>query len=158
MKSKILGLLAAGAALLAGAEGPAKADNLESRYTTVSQVWGGNPVQNVRLTDGGALSFGFNNPLIGFVSVTYTAECEVIGPTISYVAVTVLIGGAAVVPSGSDAAFCSGQGANAGGKSRHSITVMRALLPGNYTVSVKAQLFGAAVSGRLDDTTILVER
>jgi hypothetical protein len=159
MKSKLLGLLTASAALLASAAGPAQADNLRTSFTTVPQAWLGGAVQNVRLIDSGATSFGFTNPLTGFVAVTYTAECELIASSFSWIAITVLIDGTTVIPSGSDAAFCSGRGTGVGGGwSRNSITVVRGLAAGNHTVAVRAQVFGTHTGARLDDTTILVAR
>ncbi len=159
MKSKLLGLLAAIAVLFAGAASPAQADNLKISFTTLSQIWTNNAVQVVRLSDGGSISLAFTNPLTGIVSVTYTAECQLIALPSSSLAITVLIDGTAVLPSGTDAAFCSGRGTGVtGGSARHSITVSKSLLAGFHTVGVRAQVVDAHTSARLDDTSILVAR
>lgn len=142
---------------------PAKADNLQHAITTIPQAWTGPARQNIRLNDGGALVISFSNPLAGFVSVTFNAECSLIGLQSSYIAVTILIDDVVIPPSGFDAAFCSGRGTNtAGGLSRNSFTVNRLLPAGVHSVKVFAQaltaLVGSQLSARLDDVTILVER
>ena len=88
MKSKLLGLLAAGAALLGGATGPAQADNLRAANTTIAQFWTDNLQQDVRLNDNGLLNLRFTNPLAGLVSVTYTAEVQLLANQASFMAIS----------------------------------------------------------------------
>ena len=101
----------------------------------------------------------FGNPLGGPVSVTFTAECQLVAGTASWLHVSVLIDNLATLPSGSDAAFCSGRGAGVqGGWARHSITVTRLLAGGAHSVRVVAAVTGPHTGARLDDTSIMVER
>ena len=151
--------LAAATLCLAAVALPAHADNLNASLTTVPQAWVGNVAQNILLTTGGATFVSFGNPLGGIVSVTYTAECQLIAPPLSWLHVTVLIDNIVAAPTGPDAAFCSGRGAGVGGGwARQSITVSRFLGVGAHSVRVVGQVAGFHTGARLDDTTILIER
>ena len=151
--------LAAATLCLAAVALPAQADNLNASFTTEPQAWVGNVAQNIRLTPGGATFVSFGNPLAGIVSVTYTAECQLIAPAFSYLHVTVFIDNIVAAPSGPDAAFCSGRGANVqGGWARQSITVSRFLGAGLHSARVVGQVTNFHTGARLDDTTILIER
>lgn len=96
--------------MLVSSSCPAQADNLKSSFTTISQIWTNSVVQVVRLSESGAVVLAFTNLLSGVVSVTYTAECQLIAATSSSLVITILIDGTAILPSGPDAAFCSGPG------------------------------------------------
>lgn len=159
MSFKATKRLAVAAVCLAAVALPAKADNLVSNFTVAPQSWLGNVAQNIRLSTGGAFIVGFGNPLGGPVSVTFTAECQLVAGTGSYLHVSVLIDNVVTPPSGSDAAFCSGRGAGVqGGWARNSITVTRLLGAGAHSVRVVAAVSGPHTGARLDDTTIMVER
>lgn len=159
MSFKATKRLAVAALCLAAVALPAKADNLQFNFTTVEQIWLGNVAQNIRLTPGGAFLVGFGNPFGGPVSVTFTAECQLVAGTTSWLHVSVLIDNVVTPPSGSDAAFCSGRGAGVqGGWARHSITVTRLLGAGAHSVRVVAAVTGPHTGARLDDTSIMVER
>ena len=159
MKSKLLGLLAAGAALLGGATGPAQADNLRAANTTIAQFWTDNLQQDVRLNDNGLLNLRFTNPLAGLVSVTYTAEVQLLANQASFMAISIFIDGQLVVPPSGDTVFISGNfSVPSGGLASHSITVAKSLTAGVHNARVRAQVFGALSSARLDDTTILIAR
>ena len=159
MSFKATKRLAVAALCLAAVALPAKADNLASNFTVAPQSWLGNVAQNIRLSPGGAFIVPFGNPLGGPVSVTFTAECQLVAGTTSWLHVSVLIDNLVTPPSGSDAAFCSGRGAGVqGGWARHSITVTRLLGPGAHNVRVVAAVSGVHTGARLDDTTIMVER
>ena len=159
MSYKSMKHLAAATLCLAAVALPAQADNLNASFTTEPQAWVGNVAQNIRLTPTGATFVSFGNPLAGIVSVTYTAECQLIASPTSWLHVTVLIDNIVAAPSGPDAAFCSGRGANVqGGWARQSITVSRFLGLGVHSVRVVGQVAGAHTGARLDDTTILIER
>ena len=159
MSFKATKRLAVAALCLAAVALPAKADNLVSNFTVAPQSWLGNLSQGIRLSPGGAIVVPFGNPLGGPVSVTFTAECQLVAGTTSWLHVSVLIDNAVTPPSGSDAAFCSGRGAGVqGGWARHSITVTRLLGAGAHSVRVIAAVSGLHTGARLDDTTIMVER
>lgn len=139
--------------------GPAQPDNLRATYTTTAQNWTGGAAQRVRLTTSGALDYAFTNPQLGYVAVTYTAVCSLNGHLTSWLAITVIIDGSIVPPSGQYARFCSGQGLNYGGFSeRHSITVTKYLSAGLHSVRINAQALGEHVGALLDDTTLLIAR
>ncbi len=159
MSRKIFGILAAATLGVAAASLPVRADNLTANFTTIPQSWVGNAAQNIRLSPAGALVLPFVNPLAGTVSVTYTAECQLIAASTSWLHVTVLIDNVVVVPTGPDAAFCSGRGIGvSGGWARQSVTVSRLLGAGPHNVRVLGQVNGVHTSARLDDTTVLIER
>lgn len=159
MSYKSMKHLASAVLCLAALALPAKADNLAANFTVVPQAWVGNVAQNIRLTTGGLLVVPFGNPLGGPVSVTFTAECQLVAAPLSWLHVTVLIDNIVAAPSGPDAAFCSGRGAGVlGGWARQSITVSRLLGAGTHSARVVGQVSGAHTGARLDDTTILIER
>ena len=159
MSYKSMKLVAVATLCLAAVALPAKADNLAANFTVAPQNWLGNVAQNIRLTPGGALVQPFVNPLGGSVSVTYTAECQLIAASTSWLHVTVLIDNIVAVPTGPDAAFCSGRGVGLGGGwARQSVTVTRAMAAGAHSVRVVGQVNGAHTGARLDDTTVLIER
>ncbi len=159
MKRKLIGLLAASATFFGMAAAPVLADNLNGSFTTNAQFWLGNTAQNLRLTPGGLTVLPFTNPLTGGVSVTFTAECELIGSSNSWLYITILIDSVVVPPTGSDAAFCSGRGGGVpGGWSRNSITVAKVLTAGAHAVGVNAQVSGVHTGARIDDTTLLMTR
>lgn len=159
MTMKSLTLLATAVLGLSAFTPIVRADNPQQVFTTIPQNWLGAFPQSARLTNGGTVIVPFVNPLGGIVSVTYTAECPLIAAPTSWLHVTVLIDNVAVLPSGGDAALCSGRGAGvSGGWIRTSITVSRVLAAGNHTVTVNGQVTGAHTGARLDDTSLLVER
>lgn len=159
MSYKSMKLFAAATLCLAAVTLPAKADNLAANFTAIPQAWVGNAPQNIRLSPGGAFVVPFANPLPGIVSVTYTAECQLIAASTSWLHVTVLIDNTVAVPTGPDAAFCSGRGAGLGGGwARQSVTVSRAMAAGAHSVRILGQVSGVHTGARLDDTTVLIER
>ena len=162
MKSKLLGLLAASAALLACAAHSAQADNLSIKYTTTAQAWTGSGSPLVYLSGGGVQSFVFTNPLAGYVSVTFNAECQVRGPTSSWLVLRAYIDGnfTAVPPSGGDTAFCSGSGNTtaAAAVSRPSMTVGKVLSAGSHSFAITAHVIGSHTQTYLDDTITVVAR
>ena len=158
MSRKLIGLLTAGGLCLAGATLPAQADNITSSFTTVPQFWLGNLPQVLRLTPANGVFIPFNNPFVGTVSITYTAECQLNGALSSYIFVSVFIDGVITQPTSSEAVFCSGQGGTFAGAARHSITVAKVLASGAHSVLVRGQVVGVHARAHIDDSTILISR
>ncbi len=159
MNVRTMAKAAVAAACLAAGSIPAQADILLTALTSQAQTWTGSDVKPVFLTNAANTALQFTNPTTGLVTVTYTAECRLIGNLSSYIHLTIFIDNSAVLPSGPDAAFCSGRGAGIGGGWAHqSITVSRNLAAGAHGVKIIAQVSGAHTGARLDHTTLLVVR
>ncbi len=151
--------IAAAVAAFISTSPPASADNLVFSYTLSAQSWFTTLAQSVRLSEGGVLRIPFTNPVAGLVSVTFTAECQIIAASTSTLGVDIWIDNTVVPVTNGDDAICAGRGANVqGGWTRHSITVARSLTAGSHFVRVDAITSGLHNGARLDDVTLLISR
>ena len=107
------------------------------------------------LTDGGALTLGFNGK--GKHAISYSAECTGSG---TWVSIQIVVDGVAVAPTGgTDDAFCSdfdGNGGLNGWMTSHYRVVTPSLALGAHAVSVQVTANGG--SARLDDASLIVEK
>lgn len=157
--SRVLQKSAAAFATLGLLCNSALADNLAYSFNVNAQSWFTTLKQRVKLSNSGALQLAFTNPTAGLVSVTFTAECQLIAPTLSWLGVDIFIDGSIVEVTNGDDALCAGRGANVpGGWSRHSITVARVLAAGAHAVRVDAGTSGLHSGAQLDDVTLLIAR
>lgn len=163
MNFKTIATAAVAMACVAAGAIPAHADILLTAFTSQAQTWTGVDAKPVFLTNSAKTALPFTNPTAGLVSVTYTAECRLIGGLGTYIHLTILIDNLVAVPSGPDAAFCSGRNAagtagTGGGFAHQSITVGRVLAAGAHSVKINAQVSSGHTGARLDNTTLLVVR
>ena len=158
MNFKTIAKAAMAAACVAAGAIPAHADIL---LTQSAQEFYWQGINAVPVLPAGSIysTLPFTNTTAGLVSVTFTAECRVISALGTYIHLTILIDDVVAVPTGPDAAFCSGRGVGVGGGRAHqSITVGRALAAGAHSVKINAQVSGAHTSAYLDNMTLLVVR
>jgi hypothetical protein len=120
---------------------------------------------------GDVLSFSTSQPNTKVV-ITFNAECAVSGTSFNWLDIDVLVnpagptGEAAVAPSNSDNALCSGNATDSdflygGGDGWVSATTQATLvLPqaGNHTVRVLVNGAGASTLSRLDDMSLVIQR
>ncbi len=148
-------------AFLAAATPQARADILLYSDKTAPQAWLTTLWQAVKLNGNGDLSLLFTNPQNGLVSVTFTAECQVItspGFSLPTLTINIIIDEDVVPVTNGDDAFCSGGKAGVGGRlSTRAFTVAANLAAGQQVLRVDA---AASISNgaRLDDITVLIAR
>jgi hypothetical protein len=161
MKKSMLRPACLALALLVAAMSPASAEVLLYSERSAAQKWTSTLWQAVKLSGNGDVSLLFTNPSRGLVSITFTAECQVItSPDFSLPTITInIVVDEDVVPiTDEDDALCAGSAKGVGGRlSMRSFTVAVNLAAGPHTLRVDAAA-GISQGAQLDDITVLVTR
>jgi hypothetical protein len=145
--------------LTAGAAPPAFADNIAYAFNGNSQSWFTTLWQTLELNENGGTKLVFDNPKDGLVSVTISAECQLIARTTAYITLNVIIDGSVVRITNGDDALCAGRGSGVeGGWAYHGLTVAKSLKAGSHTLRIEASTVGLHNGARIDDLTVLVAR
>lgn len=158
MMNSSIRIVSAALAMLAILQ-PAVAENIAYGSTPNGPFWFGTLTQNLPLTAGGATSLRFNNPKSGMVSITFSADCQVIAATTAVMNIDIIIDNQIVEITNGDDALCAGRGVNVqGGWARHTFPVAKSLAAGVHTVRVDAAVRAVHNGARLDNITVLVQR
>ena len=158
MMNSTMRFVSAAFAMLAISQ-PAVAENIAYASTPNGPFWFGTLTQHLPLTAGGATTVRFNNPKAGLVSITFSADCQVIAATTAVMNIDIFIDNQIVDITNGDDALCAGRGVNVeGGWARHTFPVAKSLVAGVHAVRVDAAVRAVHNGARLDNITILVQR
>jgi hypothetical protein len=159
--SKRLALAIAVLMVIAVMSSSASAETLKTYVSRAGNLSSTNTHFFIALNAAGATSLAFSTTAPNTVmKITYNAECGVLGPSESWLSVTILVDGVQANPaSGNYFALCSAESTTdwhwAGAVRQSTITVPSA---GAHNVQVLVDLNGGATAWWLGDTWLGVEQ